>query len=132
MLSAGSCEFEWHGICSSFTDDEGTTHTVRYIADDKGYRVTGRSSVAGPKVAQPAPTPAPIPVPAPVPVPAPTPVYYIVRAPTSFHGSAYHSPIIASGNGAQPVYYIANGQPRYYSHFNSYYPGGQRFYFASY
>ena len=31
-------------ILFSFTDGEGVTHTIRYIADDKGYRVIGRSS----------------------------------------------------------------------------------------
>ena len=29
---------------NSHTDENGVTHTTRYIADDKGYRVIGRSS----------------------------------------------------------------------------------------
>jgi len=64
----------------SFTDDKGVTWTTKYIADDKGYRVIGRTTTFTGKV--PAPVPESVPEKIPTPAPAPAPVYFIVAAPT--------------------------------------------------
>lgn len=65
---------------ASFTDDKGVTWTTKYIADDKGYRVIGRTTTFTGKV--PAPVPEPVPEKIPTPAPAPAPAYFIVAAPT--------------------------------------------------
>jgi len=104
----------------SFTDGDGVTHTIKYIADDKGYRVIGRSSVGAKSpapVAKPIPAPAPKPVPAPVPAPAPAPV--VLAAPVV----AEPTPAVVN---EQKVYYILGGSSGYggsYGYFPQFYSG---------
>jgi len=134
----------------SFTDGDGVTHTIRYIADDKGYRVIGRDSVGGvatvtpkpiPKpavkpvaVPVPIPAPAPKPVAVPVPIPAPAPKPVAVPVPIPAPAPApLPAPIISqttSGILDNNVYYILGGSSGFhgsYGHFPGFISGSHGF-----
>ena len=64
----------------SYVDANGILQTVKYIADDNGFRVQATNLPVAPAPTPVAPEPAPVPAPAPYP-PAPEPVPAPVPAP---------------------------------------------------
>merc|ERR1712029_579505 len=60
----------------SYVDANGILQTVKYIADDNGFRVQATNLPVAPAPTPVAPEPAPNPEPVPVPAPEPEPVPY--------------------------------------------------------
>ena len=88
----------------SYLDANGILQTVKYIADENGFRVQATNLPVAPAPTPVAPEPAPVPAPAPYP-PAPEPVPAPVPAPAPYPPAPKPEPVPVPAPEPEPVPY---------------------------